>query len=96
VTKDFQMTVLGLNDGRVVNGIVTSETDAALTVQTAQGKVVVPKSDVEERKRSNQSLMPDGLLQTLTPGEVRDLIAYLMSDSQVALPAGTETAGPTK
>jgi putative heme-binding domain-containing protein len=86
VTKDFQLTVLALADGRVVNGIVTAETDKALTVQTAQERVVVPKEDVAERSRSAQSLMPDGLLQSLSPEQVRDLIAYLMAEAQVALP----------
>ena len=30
--------------------------------------------------------MPDGLLQNLTPEQVRDLFAYLMSVHQVPLP----------
>ena len=33
VTKDFQLTVLALADGRVVNGIVVGETEQALTVR---------------------------------------------------------------
>jgi putative membrane-bound dehydrogenase-like protein len=86
VTKDFQMTVVALTDGRVVNGIVTAETDKTLTVQTAQDRVVLAKEDVAERSRSTQSLMPDGLLQPLSFEQVRDLIAYLMTDSQVELP----------
>lgn len=84
VSKDFQVTALGLADGRTVSGIVTAETDAALTVQTAQGRVVVAKPDVSERVRTTQSLMPDGLLQTLSAQEVRDLVAYLTGDTQVA------------
>jgi hypothetical protein len=31
-------------------------------------------------------MMPDGLLETLTPEQRRDLIAYLMHPSQVSLP----------
>ncbi len=88
VTKDFQMTVFALRDGRVVNGVVVAETPQALTVQTAQDRVVIPKGDVEERKGSPVSLMPDGLLQPLTADQVRDLIAYLMADAQVDLPPG--------
>jgi putative heme-binding domain-containing protein len=88
VSKDFQMTVLGLADGRVVSGIVTSENDASIAIQTAQAKVTIPRSDVLERRQSTDSLMPEGLLQTLTPQQIRDLVAYLMSDAQVDLPAG--------
>ena len=32
--------------------------------------------------------MPDGLLDPLTPDEVRDLIAYLAHPTQVPLPVG--------
>ncbi len=88
VTKDFQVTVFSLADGRTVSGIVAAETPQAVTVQTAQARVVVPRADIEARKQSTASLMPDGLLQSLGAGQVRDLVAYLMADAQVGLPPG--------
>ena len=42
-------------------------------------------ADVEEISRTDQSLMPNGALDHLTPEEVRDLIAYLGSKTQVPL-----------
>jgi putative membrane-bound dehydrogenase-like protein len=87
VTKDFQLTIVALADGRAVNGIVVGETDQALTLQTAESRVVIPKEDVVERTVSSKSLMPDGLLLPFNPEQVRDLIAYLMADAQVSLPA---------
>ena len=92
VTKDFQMTVLALIDGRVISGIVVTETPATVTIQTDKARIVVPKDDIDKRTPSNLSLMPDGLLQSLSAEEIRNLIAYLMSDSQVPLPA-TVTGG---
>lgn len=83
VSKDYLMTVLALVDGRTINGVVLNEAEAALTVQTAQAKETIPQSDVEERMLSKQSLMPDGLLQQLSPDDVADLFAYLMSERQV-------------
>jgi putative heme-binding domain-containing protein len=88
VSKDFQVTALALRDGRVVTGIVAAETEQKVTVQTATARVMIPKTDVESREPSTQSLMPDGLLQPLTADQVRDLIAYLMADAQVDLPPG--------
>jgi putative membrane-bound dehydrogenase-like protein len=85
VNKDFTMTVLALADGRSISGVVIAENANALTVQTAKEKVVVPKEDVEKRAQSTQSLMPDALLQPLTPEQVTDLIAYLMAEAQVEL-----------
>jgi putative membrane-bound dehydrogenase-like protein len=83
--KDYRTTVLALRDGRVVSGLVQKETDSGLTVRTLTDTVVVPKSEVEERRLSEQSIMPDKLLEQLQPGEIRDLIAYLASAEQVPL-----------
>ncbi|HEX7379865.1 MAG TPA: c-type cytochrome, partial [Pirellulales bacterium] len=87
VSKDYLMTVLALVDGRTINGVVLHETEAALTVQTAQAKETISRADIEERMLSKQSLMPDGLLQQLAPDDVADLFAYLMSERQVELAA---------
>jgi hypothetical protein len=79
------MTVLALNDGRVINGLLKQETDSALTIQTINDKIVVPKSEIEERSLSTVSMMPERQLETLTKDEVRDMIAYLASPTQVIL-----------
>lgn len=94
VTKDFLMTVFAMTDGRVINGIITTENETTVTVQTAQAKQVLLKADIDERQQSKQSLMPDNLLQTLSPGDIADLFAYLQGDTQQPLPveSGTSSA----
>jgi putative heme-binding domain-containing protein len=87
VNPDYQVTILALADGRVVNGIVLTETERKVTLQTDQTRLTIPRDEIVERKRSSQSLMPDGLLQPFTADQVRDLISYLMADAQVDLPA---------
>ena len=87
VAADFRMTVFEMKDGRVINGVVVEKTEKTLTVQTQNDRVTIQKTDIEEQKTSNLSLMPDGQLQTLTDEQVRDLIGYLMSPNQVALPS---------
>jgi putative membrane-bound dehydrogenase-like protein len=83
VTKDFQITNFQLADGRSVAGIVMSDTDGKVTVQTATEKVTLRKAEIESRSPSALSLMPDGLLQSLTASEVKDLFAYLQAKSRV-------------
>lgn len=83
VTKDFQMTRFQLADGRTVSGIITQETEAKVTVQTATEKVTLPKGDIESRSATTQSLMPEGLLEPLKPEEIRDLFKYLQSPTRV-------------
>jgi putative heme-binding domain-containing protein len=86
VTKDFQMAKYEMKDGRTLGGIKLSETPQTITLQLEKEKVTIAKADIESVKQSTQSLMPDGLLQTLKPEEIRALFAYLQSDAQVELP----------
>lgn len=85
VGTDYRLSVVELKDGRVLNGIVASKTDKVLTLQTAKERLTIERSEIEEIHASTQSLMPDGLLQPLTADEVRNLVAYLMSPTQVPL-----------
>lgn len=87
VAADFRMSVFEMKDGRVINGVVVEKTEKTLTVQTQNDRLTIQKSDIEEQKTSNLSLMPEGQLQNLTEDQVRDLIGYLMSPDQVALPS---------
>ncbi len=85
VGRDYQMTVVALKDGRVVSGLLRQETDSALTIQTINDKVVVPIAEIEERSLSSVSMMPERQLDPMSKDEVRDLVAYLGSPSQVVL-----------
>ncbi|HTI72093.1 MAG TPA: PVC-type heme-binding CxxCH protein [Candidatus Limnocylindria bacterium] len=86
VPGEYKMTVLTLKDGRVLNGITRRPSDLSVTLQTATDAVTVDRKDIESMEQSDQSMMPEGLLDTLKETEVRDLLAYLMADHQVALP----------
>jgi putative heme-binding domain-containing protein len=83
--RDYRMTVVVLDDGRVVSGMLKQETDSALTVQTINDRIVIPKKQIEERSLSNVSMMPERQLDALKFEEARDLIAYLGSPAQVAM-----------
>jgi putative membrane-bound dehydrogenase-like protein len=87
VSRDFQMLVIETESGRTLSGIAASETTAALTLQTANQKVVIPRGEIARRTLSPLSLMPEGLLEKLAFEQTRDLIAYLSGPGQVALPA---------
>ncbi len=82
--KDYRMTVLELADGRVVSGLVKQETESALTVRTLNDTVLIAKSEIETRELSELSMMPEGLLDRMEPSDVRDLLAYLASPTQVS------------
>ena len=81
--KDYRMTIILTLDGRVVSGLVEKETDSAITLRTINDSVVVAKDDIDDRRLSELSVMPERQLDQLKPNEVRDLIGYLASPVQV-------------
>ncbi len=86
VAKDYQMTVFNLSDGRVVNGLVKEDNGKVATVQTQNEVLRLSQSEIDSRKSSAQSMMPDGQLAMMSDAEVRDLIAYLAGPDQAPLP----------
>jgi putative membrane-bound dehydrogenase-like protein len=86
VSRDFQMEVIQTESGRVITGLVKSETDAAVTISTTDADVVIPVGEIELRSKSDVSMMPEGQLKTLTFIQTRDLIAYLGNPKQVPMP----------
>ena len=77
VSKDYQMQIIVTDGGRIITGLVVEENENAVTVQTINDRVVVPVNEIDTRKLSDLSLMPDGMLQKLSDAQVRDLIGYL-------------------
>lgn len=76
----FRTTTFVTDDGRVLSGLVTNETDDAVVCVDQQGKeFVVPTGSIDERKISTLSLMPANFHETLTPEEIRSLLSYLLS-----------------
>jgi putative heme-binding domain-containing protein len=87
VTADFRMSILDLKDGRVLNGLVAAKTERTLTVRTMTESLTIEQAEISGIRESSVSLMPEGLLEALTPEQTRDLIAYLMHNLQVPLPS---------
>ena len=80
--------VLRLADGRVVQGVIEEETPQIVVVETPNETVRVPTGDIENRKESGLSMMPEGLFDRFSAEQVRDLVAYLANKEQVPLPGG--------
>ena len=92
IPNDYKATVLTLQDGRVITGIVRGETPVALTVVTANETLTVPLKDIDTRKVSDVSMMPEDQLKPMSDMEVRALIAYLRNPTQTPILATADTA----
>jgi putative heme-binding domain-containing protein len=92
MSNEYQPTIVITVDGRVVTGLIRAEDDRALTLQTAENLVVIPKSEIEERRVSPQSMMPDDQLKQFSEHELRSLITYVSGSKQVSMLATSDTA----
>ncbi len=88
VGKEHQRTILELKDGRVLVGVIRQENLQGIQIAWAEGEATVPLDAIETRTATGQSIMPDGLLESLNPAEVQDLFAYLMSRLESAAKPG--------
>jgi putative heme-binding domain-containing protein len=78
IPQGYHATIIETRSGRILTGIVKSESAAAVTLQDGEGKLItVAPGDIERREVSKVSLMPEGLADQMTPAEFTDLIAYL-------------------
>jgi putative heme-binding domain-containing protein len=64
-------------DGEVYTGILV-KTPKGLAVRVNENKeFMIPEDQIEEVQSSKTSVMPAGLLDNLSPSEIRDLLVYL-------------------
>jgi putative heme-binding domain-containing protein len=78
ILQGYHATVLETKSGRILTGIVKTESSAGVTLLDAEGKsTTIALGDIESREVSKVSMMPAGLGDGITPAEFTDLIAYL-------------------
>lgn len=84
IDPTYRLTTVVTDGGRLFNGFIVKQDDHRITIRTQDTVVRLDMKDVEELFTSNVSMMPDGMLNTLTDEQLRDLLAYLASEDQVA------------
>ncbi len=80
IADAFRATTLVLDDGTIATGLVVAETGAQLELLLPDAtRRTIPLGRIEERKFADISPMPMGIVKT--PAELRDLVAYLLSEN---------------
>jgi putative heme-binding domain-containing protein len=83
ISPVFKATSIVTKEGKAYSGLVTSDTaEKVEMILSDTTKVTFAASDIEERKLQDLSPMPQGLVKT--PEELRDILAYLLSESPQA------------
>ncbi len=86
VPEGYRAELISTLDGLIITGVIAEEDGTKVVLKTAeQPRVVIAKEDIENRKTSDKSIMPDGQLDELTSEQVLDLIKYLRTTEQVEL-----------
>jgi len=90
ISEQYASYLFTMKDGSVNGGQITEENHYLITliVDPINGtKQNIPKDDIVKREMSPVSLMPPGLLFTLTQDEILDLLAYLQNGGNENAPA---------
>jgi putative membrane-bound dehydrogenase-like protein len=85
VSADYRMSLVTLEDGRALSGVIAGKDERTLTLRTLAETMTIDQKEVVKIDTSPMSMMPEGLLLAFPPDQVRDLIAYLMHPVQVPL-----------
>lgn len=86
VPDGYKAELIATVDGLLITGVIAEEDATRVVLKTPeQPRVVIAKEDIENRKTSDKSIMPDGQLDELKPQQVIDLIKYLRTTEQVEL-----------
>ena len=81
IAPQFTSWNLVTHDGRVISGMIVGEDrEGRVRIGTSEGTVIeLTAAQIEERRPLNKSVMPEHLVDVLTPRDFRDLIAFLAS-----------------
>lgn len=78
ISSGYDLWHVELNNGETVQGIISSETNAAITlINNGQMKRTINRQDIKILKSLDISAMPSGLEKNINKQEMADLLAFL-------------------
>lgn len=80
LVQSYESWTVVTTNGRVISGVIQKDTPDELVLSAGPDKITrIPRSIIGEMTRSNVSIMPKGLDQSLTEQQLADLVSYLKS-----------------
>ena len=78
VEGNFVQYTVATTDGRVIIGLLASESKTSVELIDAEGKRhAILREDIDQMAASKKSLMPDGFEKQVPPAGLNDLLAFL-------------------
>jgi putative membrane-bound dehydrogenase-like protein len=91
IAQGYETIIIMTTRGQTITGVFKGETAEAINVMDKDGKaLVVLKKDVDERKFSPISTMPNGLNEGMTLQDFADVIAFLEARREEKTPPKKE------
>jgi putative membrane-bound dehydrogenase-like protein len=91
IGRGYQATTLATTEGRILTGLLVEDGKDRVLLKLQGGQVeTIKRSQIEEMKTSELSLMPESFETQLSPKEIVDLCAFLCLDK----PPSDPTAKP--
>ena len=80
VQPQYVAHVAVTGDGRVITGVITSESPTSVTLRAADGtEATIGRDDIEELRSTGKSLMPEGFEKQIDIRGMGDLLSWLMT-----------------
>jgi putative membrane-bound dehydrogenase-like protein len=83
IQEGYHLVTITTRDGRTLAGNIAAEDEQQVTLRLIGEDTILARSEILARETSAVSMMPEGLLKSLSQDEVRDLIGYLRTTQQV-------------
>ncbi len=77
VAESFQVSNVILNDGRILTGVLSAKSDRMLNIQLPEEVVPIEKNKILSIQKTEESLMPEGLLDLIPEPDRVHLLKYL-------------------
>jgi putative membrane-bound dehydrogenase-like protein len=82
VRREYINYTVATGDGRVLTGLLAEQDAAGITILDAKNqRTRLRREEIDDIREADVSLMPERLLEQLTPQELRDLFAYLQQQA---------------
>ena len=85
VREGYQSYALLTDSGQLLTGYIEQDSPDQVTLRAVDGlSYTIERDRIESMKPQPQSLMPEGLLDSLSDQQIRDLFAYLRSSQPLS------------
>ena len=78
IEQGYETYVVELTSGDIVDGIMSAQTPATITLRQEQGReTVIARQDIKTMRVSKVSMMPEGLERQISVDQMADLLTFL-------------------